>query len=248
MAFSKQQQQQQQQQQKEIFKHIIIKTHTTIHYQLFIYLFTCYAFFPLFCLLIYNICFFSSVHSKERERVCVKKQAMTRSKLVGKQASFLNGKDQQHKADLSNGSTRSDDQSSTDSAATAPLTPTTALAINSSSSNGGSMILRNKFQSDIVNDSKQSRVSKERARGGEVSSHSSSSSSSSRVKYDYEMFEDTPLLQAIYTYICYAVLNLFGWMRDFMRRTGLEKRKGTSENNPPVIRVKQPKSNSIGIL
>jgi serine palmitoyltransferase len=46
-----------------------------------------------------------------------------------------------------------------------------------------------------------------------------------------EMFEETPLIQAIYTYICYAVLNIFGWLRDFMRRTGLEKRQGASDNN-----------------
>ncbi len=48
------------------------------------------------------------------------------------------------------------------------------------------------------------------------------------------MFEETPLIQAIYTYICYAVLNLFGWMRDFMRDTGLEKRKGAVDPNPSV--------------
>ncbi|CAF0814943.1 unnamed protein product [Brachionus calyciflorus] len=52
-------------------------------------------------------------------------------------------------------------------------------------------------------------------------------------EYDDEMFEDTPMLQAIYTYICYAVLNLFGWFRDFLRRSGIEKRKGAADNNPP---------------
>jgi serine palmitoyltransferase len=46
-----------------------------------------------------------------------------------------------------------------------------------------------------------------------------------------EMFEETPFIQAIYTYICYAVLNLFGWLRDFMRSVGLEKRKGAADNN-----------------
>lgn len=40
------------------------------------------------------------------------------------------------------------------------------------------------------------------------------------------------MLQAIYTYICYAVLNLFGWFRDFLRKSGIEKRKGAADNNP----------------
>ncbi len=53
-------------------------------------------------------------------------------------------------------------------------------------------------------------------------------------KYEEEMFEETPLIQAIYTYICYAVLNIFGWIRDFMRNTGIEKRKGAKDPNPPV--------------
>ena len=51
---------------------------------------------------------------------------------------------------------------------------------------------------------------------------------------DFEQYEDTPLLQAIYTYICYIVLNVFGWLRDGLRRTGVEKRKGTADPNPPV--------------
>jgi hypothetical protein len=51
---------------------------------------------------------------------------------------------------------------------------------------------------------------------------------------DFEQYEDTPLLQAIYTYICYIVLNVFGWLRDALRRTGIEKRKGTADPNPPV--------------
>lgn len=52
-----------------------------------------------------------------------------------------------------------------------------------------------------------------------------------RNEYTDEMFEDTPMIQAIYTYICYAVLNLFGWLRDFMRKSGIEKRKGAADNN-----------------
>jgi hypothetical protein len=48
------------------------------------------------------------------------------------------------------------------------------------------------------------------------------------------MFEDTPLIQAVFTYICYAVLNVFGWLRDFMRQTGVERRKGAADNNSSV--------------
>lgn len=54
------------------------------------------------------------------------------------------------------------------------------------------------------------------------------------IEYEYEMFEETPLIQAIYTYICYAVLNIFGWIRDFMRNSGIERRKGAKDPNPPV--------------
>lgn len=53
-----------------------------------------------------------------------------------------------------------------------------------------------------------------------------------RNQYEDEMFEETPFIQAVYTYICYAVLNIFGWMRDFMRNTGIEKRKGAADPNP----------------
>jgi serine palmitoyltransferase len=56
--------------------------------------------------------------------------------------------------------------------------------------------------------------------------------SSTRNKYDDEFFEETPMIQAIFTYICYAVLNLFGWFRDFLRSTGIERRKGTADPNP----------------
>ena len=53
-----------------------------------------------------------------------------------------------------------------------------------------------------------------------------------RNDYDYETFEETPFSQAIYTYVCYAVLNLFGWLRDFLRGSGMESRRGAQENNP----------------
>lgn len=54
-----------------------------------------------------------------------------------------------------------------------------------------------------------------------------------QIDYQDGMFEETPLLQAVYTYVCYAVLNIFGWIRDFMRDTGIEKRKGNADPNPP---------------
>lgn len=54
-----------------------------------------------------------------------------------------------------------------------------------------------------------------------------------RTEYTDEMFEDTPLIQAVYTYICYAVLNIFGWFRDFLRSSGIERRKGAADNNGP---------------
>lgn len=46
------------------------------------------------------------------------------------------------------------------------------------------------------------------------------------------MFEETPFLQAVYTYVCYAMLNIFGWLRDSLRNAGIEKRKGAVDPNP----------------
>lgn len=53
-------------------------------------------------------------------------------------------------------------------------------------------------------------------------------------KKSHESYEETPLIQAIYTYICYVMLNLFGWFRDALRQIGIEKRKGAKDPNPPV--------------
>ena len=52
--------------------------------------------------------------------------------------------------------------------------------------------------------------------------------------FNREEYEETPLLQAIFTYICYIVLNIFGYLRDFMRQTGIENRKGTADPNANV--------------
>ena len=47
-----------------------------------------------------------------------------------------------------------------------------------------------------------------------------------------ESFEEAPLWSAIITYIGYLILNVFGWIRDFMRLSGLEEKKGAKDNNP----------------
>lgn len=44
-----------------------------------------------------------------------------------------------------------------------------------------------------------------------------------------EEFQPTPLLIAVLTYISYAILILFGYMRDLMRFYGLEKSRSFKE-------------------
>ncbi|XP_054714181.1 serine palmitoyltransferase 2-like [Uloborus diversus] len=46
-----------------------------------------------------------------------------------------------------------------------------------------------------------------------------------------EEFEDTPLVIALTVYLCYAVLLIFGHLRDFMRKVGLEKSRMARESN-----------------
>jgi hypothetical protein len=50
-----------------------------------------------------------------------------------------------------------------------------------------------------------------------------------------ESFEEAPLWAAIITYIGYLILNIYGWLRDFLRFTGIEKKKTAMDNNPSVI-------------
>lgn len=50
----------------------------------------------------------------------------------------------------------------------------------------------------------------------------------------HEDFEETPLLIAVITYINYATLILFGYLRDLMRYYGLEKFKGFTEKRNEV--------------
>ena len=53
--------------------------------------------------------------------------------------------------------------------------------------------------------------------------------------------EEAATLQVFFTYLCYTILDLFGHLREFLRNTGLEKRKGASDINKDVsIRVISP--------
>ncbi|CAF3645155.1 unnamed protein product [Adineta steineri] len=46
-----------------------------------------------------------------------------------------------------------------------------------------------------------------------------------------EEFEETPLYAAILTYLSYAILCLFGWLRDFLRDSHIEKKRGALDPN-----------------
>lgn len=46
-----------------------------------------------------------------------------------------------------------------------------------------------------------------------------------------EEFEETPLIIALTVYFCYAVLMIYGHVRDFMRKVGLEKNRMAKEKN-----------------
>ena len=52
-------------------------------------------------------------------------------------------------------------------------------------------------------------------------------------KESQESFEEAPMWAAVITYIGYLILNLFGFLRDFLRCIGLESKKGTNDPNPP---------------
>jgi hypothetical protein len=49
-----------------------------------------------------------------------------------------------------------------------------------------------------------------------------------------EEFEATPFHIALICYFSYVVFNLFGHLRDFMRRTGIEKNRFAVERNRDV--------------
>ena len=46
--------------------------------------------------------------------------------------------------------------------------------------------------------------------------------------------EEAASLQVFFTYLCYTILDFFGHLREFLRKTGLEKRKGASDINKDV--------------
>jgi hypothetical protein len=52
-----------------------------------------------------------------------------------------------------------------------------------------------------------------------------------------EDFEQTPIWIAVMTYIAYAILILFGYLRDFMRFYGLEKSRASGERGNKVSDV-----------
>ena len=65
---------------------------------------------------------------------------------------------------------------------------------------------------------------------------------SSKIKHNnnehslqYEEFEETPLHAAILTYISYAILCLFGWLRDFLRQSNIERKRGNTDPNASLV-------------
>lgn len=51
---------------------------------------------------------------------------------------------------------------------------------------------------------------------------------------DCEEFEATPVWVTVMTYFAYAILLMFGYLRDFMRHYGLEKSRGFKERGNKV--------------
>ena len=66
---------------------------------------------------------------------------------------------------------------------------------------------------------------------------------SSQIKYHNndelqdEEFEETPLYAAVFTYISYTILCLFGWLRDFLRQTNIEKKGNAVDPNVSLVCV-----------
>lgn len=50
-----------------------------------------------------------------------------------------------------------------------------------------------------------------------------------------EEFEETPLYAAVLTYLSYSILCLFGWLRDFMRQSNIEKKIGAVDPNAALV-------------
>jgi hypothetical protein len=50
-----------------------------------------------------------------------------------------------------------------------------------------------------------------------------------------EEFEETPLYVAVLTYLSYGILCLFGWLRDFLRQSHIEKKRGAVDPNASLV-------------
>ena len=52
------------------------------------------------------------------------------------------------------------------------------------------------------------------------------------LKHHKEKFEEAPLLLSFFTYLSYTILQIFGNIRELLRKVGLDKRKGATDNCP----------------
>ena len=64
----------------------------------------------------------------------------------------------------------------------------------------------------------------------------------------HEEFEETPLMVAVLTYIGYFVLVVFGYLRDFMRKYGIEKSKTGKELGNEVSSCRNDPSDSTFLV
>jgi hypothetical protein len=51
----------------------------------------------------------------------------------------------------------------------------------------------------------------------------------------HEEFEETPTWTAVITVLGYAILSVLGWLRDFLRNIGIEKKETSRDLNPKVL-------------
>jgi hypothetical protein len=61
-----------------------------------------------------------------------------------------------------------------------------------------------------------------------------SSKTKSSESQSHEEFEETPTWAAVISVLGYAILNAVGWLRDFLRSTGMEDKKTAQDPNPKV--------------
>lgn len=53
---------------------------------------------------------------------------------------------------------------------------------------------------------------------------------------------------AILTYLSYAILCLFGWLRDFLRESSIERKRGAVDPNANLVRAKLDSPRSRALL